>query len=427
VNSSYNDGTPCISRDGLSLYFASTRPGGEGYHDLWVTTRASINDEWSEPVHLGGAINSGAQDYGPTISGDDLTMYFRSNRWDGLGSGDIWVSTRSSKDAAWPAAVNAGAGISSSSDECMPHISADGLELYFGSTRSGGYGDHDIYVVTRPTTAGPWSDPVNLGPAVNSAAVDANPCLSLDGLTLIFSSKRSDGYGNHDLYMTTRLSRQDPWSAPTNLGEDINTAYDEMTPSFWAEGAVIYFSSWEENRPGALGGADIWLVQITPFVDFNGDWVVDFKDFCEIGRSWGQADPLADVGPTAFGDGLVDIKDVVAFAGSWLWRITEEACQPNPGDGATEVAAQTTVALSWKIGEALDTQDCTVTYTVYFGSDAETLGELDTVEQTNYDFSGRFRPLTTYYWRVDTNRTLNVPPFDTVVITGNIWSFTTAG
>ena len=108
VNSSYNDGTPCISPDGLSLYFASTRPGGVGFHDLWVATRTSTTDEWSEPVHLGSAINSWADDYGPSISSDGLTLYFRSNRSGGRGQGDIWVSTRSSKDATWPAAVNAG-------------------------------------------------------------------------------------------------------------------------------------------------------------------------------------------------------------------------------------------------------------------------------------------------------------------------------
>jgi hypothetical protein len=313
VNTSYNDGTPCISRDGLSLYFGSTRPGGVGAHDLWVATRTSTVDEWSEPVHLGTAVNSWAQDYGPSISGDELTLYFRSNRSGGLGQGDIWVSTRSSKDATWPSAVNAGPGINTSSDECMPCISADGLELYFGSRR-GGYGADDIYVVTRPTTGSDWSDPVNLGAAVNSAAVDACPSIAPDGLTLFFNSTRSGGFGNYDLYVTTRPSKEAHWSTAVNLGETINTADDEMTPSFWADGAVMYFCSWAEDRPGALGGSDLWQASITPMADFNCDEKVDFRDFSLLAEYWHQ-----DESP--FANGRTDCEDVAVFADNWLKEV----------------------------------------------------------------------------------------------------------
>ena len=313
VNSSYNDGTPCISRDGLSLYFASTRPGGVGTHDLWVATRASMIDEWSEPVHLGATVNSGAQDYGPSISADELTLYFRSTRVGGRGEGDIWVSTRSSTDAPWPVAVNAGPGINTSSDECMPFISADGLELYFGSRRGGGHGQDDLYVATRPTTSDPWSDPVNLGPAVNSGAVDACPSIAPDGLTLFFNSTRDGGFGNYDLYVTTRPNTEAPWSAAVNLGETINTADDEMTPWLWADGSVIYFSSWA-NRPGTHGGADLWKVTIDQMVDYNGDGMLDKADMGIMVSHWGEAHSLYDIGPMPFGDGTIDIQDLIVLA-----------------------------------------------------------------------------------------------------------------
>jgi len=313
VNTSYNDGTPSISHDGLSLYFGSTRPGGVGAHDLWVATRTSTVDKWSQPVHLGAAVNSWAQDYGPSISGDGLTLYFRSNRSGGLGQGDIWVSTRSSTDAPWPAAVNAGAGINTSSDECMPCISADGLELYIGSRR-GGYGADDIYVVTRPTTDSAWSDPVNLGPAVNSAAVDACPSISPDGLTLFFNSTRSGGFGNYDLYVTTRPSKEAPWSTAVNLGETINTADDEMTPSFWADGSLMYFCSWAESRPGALGGSDLWQASITTMADFNGDEKVDFRDFSLLAEYWHQNE-------SPFANARTDCEDLAVFADYWLKEV----------------------------------------------------------------------------------------------------------
>ena len=334
VNSSYNDGTPCISRDGLSLYFASTRPGGVGTHDLWVATRASMIDEWSEPVHLGATVNSGAQDYGPSISADELTLYFRSTRVGGRGEGDIWVSTRSSTDAPWPVAVNAGPGINTSSDECMPFISSDGLELYFGSRRGGGRGQDDLYVATRPTTSDPWSDPVNLGSAVNSGAVDACPSISPDGLTLFFNSTRSGGFGNYDLYVTTRPSTEEPWSAAVNLGETINTVDDEMTPSFWADGSVIYFSSWAEARPGSLGGADLWQARIlnaarTP--DLNSDGKVGMADFCRLAQYWMQDESSVDIAPRPFVDGRVDFRDLTVLSEYWLkdfrlialWKLDE--------------------------------------------------------------------------------------------------------
>ena len=314
INTSHNDGTPFISHDGLSLYFASTRPGGVGVHDLWVATRASIRDEWLEPVHLGAAVNSTAQDYGPSVSEDGLTLCFRSTRSSGYGQGDIWVSRRSSKDAPWPAAMNAGPGINTSSDECMPFISADGLELYFGSTRLGGTGADDLYVATRPTSSAPWSTPVNLGPAVNSPAVDACPSISLDGLTLFFNSTRSSGFGNYDLYVTTRPSREAPWSPAVNLGATINTADDEMTPSIWGEGSAIYFCSWAEDRPGASGGADLWRAAIDPVIDFNGDGQVNGVEVCTMADRWGTDDSLCDIGPMPWGDGIVDLQDLIVLA-----------------------------------------------------------------------------------------------------------------
>ena len=313
INSSYNDGTPCISRDGLTLYFASMRPGGVGYHDLWVATRASIIDEWSEPVHLGDAVNSWAQDWAPSISGDGLTLYFRSIRTGGRGQGDIWVSKRSSKDDSWPDATNAGPGINTSSDECMPCISADGLELYFGSARPGGYGADDLYVVTRATTDDLWSDPENLGPAVNSQGGDASPSISPDGLTLFFNSNRNSGFGSADLYVITRPSIEAPWSTSVNLGGAINTEDDEMTPSFWANGSVLYFSSWAD-RPGGFGGADLWQAAIEPAVDLNGDGIVDSADMCIIIDNWGTDEPLCDIAPMLWGDGVVNIQDLIALA-----------------------------------------------------------------------------------------------------------------
>ncbi|MHC4742913.1 MAG: hypothetical protein ACYS8Z_13440 [Planctomycetota bacterium] len=424
INTSASEGTPCVSKDGLALYFTSNRFGGSGMHDLWVTRRNSIDDAWSAPTNLGSNVNSGSMDYFPSISDNELEIYFYSAR---SGGGDIWKSTRPSLTSPWTNAVKLANPISTSSDEVSPHISADGLSLYFASNRPGGRGDYDIYVCTRGEVGQPWSAPVGLDSSINTSALEVAPTMTSDGLALFFHSTRSGGHGSYDLYVSFRQTVNDAWSEAVNVGSPVNTSYSELGPSITGNGRLLYFSDhyFQPPRPGGYGVDDLWEVSFEPVVDFNGDKKIDFKDFCALGQSWGKDNPLVDIGPTPFGDSVINIQDVIALAGSWLWRATEEAWGPSPEDGATGVVAVTQVTLSWKLGEALDTEGCTVGYILYFGADKDSLTEYDTVGQTSCDVGGRFTPSTTYYWRIDTKRQFNRPPFGTVITAGNVWSFTT--
>ena len=78
VNSSSKACGPCLSPDGLLLFFQSQRSGGSGLDDIWMSMRANISDEWSQPVNLGSTVNSLAHDYHPDISHDGSTLYFTS-------------------------------------------------------------------------------------------------------------------------------------------------------------------------------------------------------------------------------------------------------------------------------------------------------------------------------------------------------------
>jgi len=95
LSSSSQDQGPGIRRDGLEFFLSSSRPGTVGGLDLWVSTRPSISDPWSTPVHLGPAINSDVLDDRPTLSFDGTALYFQSLRGGGLGANDIYVLTRS--------------------------------------------------------------------------------------------------------------------------------------------------------------------------------------------------------------------------------------------------------------------------------------------------------------------------------------------
>lgn len=95
LNSASSDMRPNIARDGLTIYFDSTRPGGSGSSDLYVATRESPGDAWSTPQNLGSGVNSAAADFRPSIAFDGTALYFSSSRSGSLsGSVDLWVTTR---------------------------------------------------------------------------------------------------------------------------------------------------------------------------------------------------------------------------------------------------------------------------------------------------------------------------------------------
>ncbi len=118
--------------------------------------------------------------------------------------------------------TNLGPAINSTDSEFSPSITADGLELYFTSDRPDGFGGFDTWVATRQTIQDEWKSAVNPGPVINTALIEFEPCISPDGLEIYFSSIRSDGYGGLDLYMATRRTREDPWGTPVNLGPTVN-------------------------------------------------------------------------------------------------------------------------------------------------------------------------------------------------------------
>jgi Tol biopolymer transport system component len=312
VNSSANDPGPSISADGLSLFFTSNRSGGQGNLDLWVTTRTSVSDPWGPPVNLGPTVNSLSTDGVPSISADGLELYFTSDRPGGRGNSDTWVTTRETVSEPWGAPVNLGSPVNSSSADFAPAISPDDLELYFCSQRTGGYSGDEIWVTRRDAKDAPWSEPVNLGPTVNSPNLDATGSISSDGLALFFQSNRSGGYGGPvDIWVTTRQTKDADWGTPVNLGPTINTSGFDGNPSISADGSTLYFAS---NRNGGYGGNDLWQVSIDPVVDLNGDGIVDALDMCIIVDHWGTDEPLCDVGPMPWGDGVVDVQDLIVLA-----------------------------------------------------------------------------------------------------------------
>jgi len=257
VNSVWHEQAVSISADGLSIFITVyNRPGGSGSDDLWVAAREAIDAPWSEPVNLGTSVNTSVPDGYASISADGLTLYFgAANRSGGLGGNDIWMTTRATTDNDWDRPVNLGPPVDSGGSEFSQCISYDGLSLYFGAERAGGSGDSDLWVATRETTNDKWSEPINLGSIVNSSSYEYTPSISLDGNTLFFASGRSGGSGSDDLWMARRNALDGSWSTPINLGNAINTSNIEVSPSISSDGRTLYFSC---NRSGGSGNRDLW-------------------------------------------------------------------------------------------------------------------------------------------------------------------------
>ena len=206
-----------LSHDGHRLYFHSGRPGGFGQGDIYVSRRHNKRDDfgWQPAQNLGPGVNTPFAEQQPCVYEDETTgkifLYFNSDRPGGLGGHDIYVSELQPDETFGPALLVA--ELSSPGEDTGVTIRRDGLELFFTSNRPGGVGYDDLWVATRKSTLDPWSEPVNLGPVVNSGVIDGAPQLSFDGTALYFNSgppPRIPGATHLDLWVTTRAKLTGP-------------------------------------------------------------------------------------------------------------------------------------------------------------------------------------------------------------------------
>ena len=208
INTTDNEMVPAFSRDGHLMFFASNRPRPDGSLagvDIWVSRREHTHDDfaWQPAENLGAGVNSLGLDEGPSYFENDEVgvpqLYFSSSRPGGPGS--IFVSEQAADGSFGPAVLVL--ELSGLGNTRRPSVRHDGLEIFFGSERPGIPNSQDLWVATRETVFDAWSAPVNLGSTLNSELVDVQPYISSDRETLFFASNRPGG-GPTDLYMSTR-------------------------------------------------------------------------------------------------------------------------------------------------------------------------------------------------------------------------------
>lgn len=227
--------------------------------DCEFAIQALKNPVKYELINMGPEINSVYRDYFPSVTADGNQLIFTRNI---EGNEDFFISTK--KNDKWTTPVPLSEKINTPKyNEGAQSISPDGRYLFFtGCNRPDGLGRCDIYVSHK--NGKDWDAPFNLGAPVNSPYWESQPAISPDGSTLYFVSNRPGGLGGYDIWKST-LKADGYWTPPENLGPEINTPYDEHTPFIHPDGKTLYFSS--DGWPG-MGNKDIFMSRITE----NGKW-----------------------------------------------------------------------------------------------------------------------------------------------------------
>jgi outer membrane protein OmpA-like peptidoglycan-associated protein/Tol biopolymer transport system component len=262
-NTSVNDFAPTVTADGRTMYFVSERKGSnDGSEDFWRAVSNEGDDTTWFNIENMTEINTSTRDGAASIAADGQTIYFASQR-NTTERGDVNIWTATLEGSTWRNIREVGPPINTTAWETQPCISPDGKKLFFASNRSGKVGKDDkrnvdIFVSTL-LSDGRWTEPVNLGPKINTGGYDGSPFLAADGVTLYFCSngRNEDGSEQRDIFMSEWVGpTETDWTDPVRLPEPINSPYDDAFLTIPASGNVMYFSS---SRPGGSGNLDIWV------------------------------------------------------------------------------------------------------------------------------------------------------------------------
>jgi hypothetical protein len=222
---------PSVTGDGLEMYFVSDRSNAD--FDIYVSRRTSVDAGWGTPSAV-AELNSTSAEAGPCVSRDGLTIWFDSKRPGGPGNRDLWTAARAARGGTWgqPTLV---AELVTPADDQKPYVDDAELTIVFESDRDGGAGGTDLYLATRPSLTSPWSAPVPV-PGVDTPADERDPCLVASGLELFYGIGSTYDAG---IVWASRTVASAPFGAPTALTVLGSPAFDPFVTS---DLSTIYFA-----------------------------------------------------------------------------------------------------------------------------------------------------------------------------------------
>jgi outer membrane protein OmpA-like peptidoglycan-associated protein len=268
VNSEYDEIMPVIAPDGQTLYFVRKNHPDNIRNpfvpqllndDIWFSVRKP-DGAWEEARHMAPPLNNYSHNYVCTALPDNNTLLL-ANRYLPEGRCIVGVSvTRRKNNDEWefPQAL-AISDFYNQSPYSEYFMAANQQVLLMAVQRNDTYGGRDLYVSFKQEN-GAWSVPLNLGAQVNTAGSEITPVLAADNKTLYFASNGISGYGEMDIYMTRRLDETwQNWSEPVNLGPPINTEDWDASYTIDAKGEYAYLVSYHQ---GIKGSADLFRLKL---------------------------------------------------------------------------------------------------------------------------------------------------------------------
>jgi outer membrane protein OmpA-like peptidoglycan-associated protein/tetratricopeptide (TPR) repeat protein len=258
INSQYSDYGPVISADESTMLLTSRRPSTTGgkidpeineyFEDIYVSTRK--NGKWTTAVNIGSPINTDNHDANSGLSADGqkFLIYIAGKK----DQGDLYESEL--KGEFWTKPDHMNSNINTDYHESSACYSPDGNSVYFVSDKPEGLGDRDIYVSVKDKK-GRWGKAVNLGNMINTKYGEEGIFMHPDGKTIYFSSQGHKSMGGYDIFKS--VYENGKWTEPENLGYPVNTPDDDVFFVISASGKHGYYASFNAN---GYGEKDIYMI-----------------------------------------------------------------------------------------------------------------------------------------------------------------------
>jgi hypothetical protein len=274
INSRYDEYTPSISADGNTIVFTARRNDTKGgrmdeagdykyFEDIYYSERDEATGEWSQSTAVEGDLNTEMYDAVLSIfpSGNGMFVYKNTVS----STGDIYFSEYRPGTKEWSAAQKMPRPINTSYFEGSISMTADGNTVYFVSERPEGEGQGDIYVSSKKGEN--WSSPKNLGVVVNTDLDEKFVFIHPNGKTLFFASNGHQTLGSYDIFKTEYVNGE--WSVPINLGYPINTVNEESTFSLTKDNKTLMIAAEYDD---SFGERDIYKIDVSKYELLSGDY-----------------------------------------------------------------------------------------------------------------------------------------------------------
>ena len=297
INSRYDEYTPSISADGNTIVFTARRNDTKGgrmdeegdykyFEDIYYSNYDETTKEWSQSVAVEGELNTETYDAVLSIFPSGNGMYVYKNTVS--STGDIYFSEYRPGTKEWTAAQKMPRPINTSYFEGSISMTADGNTVYFVSERPEGEGQGDIYVSTKKGES--WTSPKNLGSVVNTDLDEKFVFIHPNGKTLFFASNGHQTMGSYDIFKTEYVNGE--WSVPINLGYPINTVNEESTFSLTKDNKSLMIAAEYED---SFGERDIYKIDVSKYELLSGDYAKSTAGQILVSCTYKAGEPARDI------------------------------------------------------------------------------------------------------------------------------------